>query len=39
MKALNQTAEETLDPDDWSEVQALSHQIVDDAVTGSTAKT
>ena len=25
-------AEETLDPDDWTEVQALSHRIVDDAV-------
>ena len=33
LKALNPTAEETLDPDDWSEVQALSHQIVDDAVS------
>ena len=31
-KALNPAAEETLDPDDWTEVQALSHQIVDDAV-------
>jgi aromatic-L-amino-acid decarboxylase len=30
-KALN-PAEETLDPDDWAAVQALSHQIVDDAV-------
>ena len=26
------TAEETLDPADWAEVQALSHRIVDDAV-------
>lgn len=25
-------AEETLDPDDWADVQALSHRIVDDAV-------
>ncbi len=25
-------AEETLDPDDWADVQALSHQVVDDAV-------
>ena len=32
LKALKPTTEETLDPDDWSEVQALSHQIVDDAV-------
>ena len=32
LKALNPTAEETLDPDDWTEVQALSYQIVDDAV-------
>ena len=31
-KALNPAAEETLDPDDWSDVQALSHRIVDDAV-------
>ena len=31
--ALNAAAEETLDPDDWTEVQALSHQIVDDAVS------
>ena len=30
--ALNGAAEETLDPDDWTEVQALSHRIVDDAV-------
>ena len=33
LKALNPAAEETLDPDDWTEVQALSHQIVDDAVS------
>jgi glutamate/tyrosine decarboxylase-like PLP-dependent enzyme len=25
-------AEETLDPDDWSGIQALSHQVIDDAV-------
>lgn len=25
-------AEETLDPDDWTDIQALSHRIVDDAV-------
>ncbi|AZO40476.1 MULTISPECIES: aspartate aminotransferase family protein [Mesorhizobium] len=25
-------AEETLDPQDWADVQALSHQIIDDAV-------
>ncbi|TJV36506.1 MAG: amino acid decarboxylase, partial [Mesorhizobium sp.] len=25
-------AEETLDPVDWADVQALSHRIVDDAV-------
>ncbi len=31
-KALNAAAEETLDPDDWTEVQALSHRIIDDAV-------
>ncbi|KAB0265918.1 pyridoxal phosphate-dependent decarboxylase family protein [Microvirga brassicacearum] len=31
-KALNAAAEETLDPDDWTDVQALSHQIVDDAI-------
>ena len=30
--ALNAAAEETLDPADWTELQALSHQIVDDAV-------
>jgi aromatic-L-amino-acid/L-tryptophan decarboxylase len=30
--ALKAAAEETLDPDDWADVQALSHQIVDDAV-------
>lgn len=32
-KALNPAAEETLDPNDWTEVQELSHQIVDDAVS------
>jgi aromatic-L-amino-acid decarboxylase len=31
-KALNTATEETLDPDDWADVQALSHLIVDDAV-------
>src|SRR5215472_5566518 len=31
-KALNARAEETLDPDDWSEVERLSHQIIEDAV-------
>src|SRR3954447_8381117 len=31
-KGLNVTAEETLDPGDWAELQALSHQIIDDAV-------
>ena len=31
-KALDAAAEETLDPDDWTEVRTLSHQIVDDAV-------
>lgn len=30
--SLNLASEETLDPGDWSEVQALSHQILDDAV-------
>lgn len=29
---LGMMAEETLDPRDWADVQALSHQIVDDAV-------
>jgi glutamate/tyrosine decarboxylase-like PLP-dependent enzyme len=29
---LNASAEETLDPDDWSAVEALSHRIVGDAV-------
>src|ERR1700733_2330594 len=28
----NAPAEETLDPEDWSEALALSHRIVDDAV-------
>ena len=32
MVASNAASEETLDPSDWSDVQALSHQIVDDAV-------
>ena len=31
-KALNVPAEETLDPDDWSDAEALSHRIIDDAV-------
>ena len=31
-KALNAATEETLDPDDWTEMEALSHRIVDDAV-------
>ena len=31
-KASSAAAEESLDPDDWAEVQALSRQIVDDAV-------
>jgi glutamate/tyrosine decarboxylase-like PLP-dependent enzyme len=31
-KALNAPAEETLDPDDWSDAEALSHRIIDDAV-------
>ena len=31
-KALNAPAEETLDPDDWSELETLSHQIIEDAV-------
>ncbi|MFM9843946.1 MAG: pyridoxal phosphate-dependent decarboxylase family protein [Dongiaceae bacterium] len=31
-KVLNAAVEETLDPDDWTEAQALSHRIVDDAV-------
>ena len=30
--SLSLASEETLDPGDWSEVQALSHQILDDAV-------
>lgn len=29
---LNTVAEETLDPEDWSDVQALSHRMIDDAV-------
>jgi aromatic-L-amino-acid decarboxylase len=31
-KSSNPAAEETLDPVDWSELQTLSHQIVDDAI-------
>src|SRR5215510_10810766 len=31
-KALNAPVEETLDPDNWSDVDALSHQIIGDAV-------
>ena len=31
-RRLDATAEETLDPHDWTEVRALSHRIVDDAV-------
>jgi aromatic-L-amino-acid decarboxylase len=31
-KALNAATEETLDPDDWADVQALSHRIVEDAI-------
>ncbi|MEW6630347.1 MAG: pyridoxal-dependent decarboxylase [Pseudomonadota bacterium] len=31
-KSENGTADETLDPPDWADIQALSHQIVDDAV-------
>src|SRR5215216_5169519 len=30
--ALDMAAEETLDPGDWDNVQALSHRIVDDAI-------
>jgi glutamate/tyrosine decarboxylase-like PLP-dependent enzyme len=30
--ASSTAAEETLDPDDWADVQALSHQIVTDAI-------
>ncbi len=29
---LNLPQEETLDPDDWSSIQSLSHKIIDDAV-------
>ncbi|MBZ9800103.1 pyridoxal phosphate-dependent decarboxylase family protein [Mesorhizobium sp. ES1-4] len=32
-ESLGMVAEETLDPADWAEVQALSHHIVDDAVS------
>src|SRR5215469_3908113 len=31
-KTLNVPAEDTLDPDDWSEVEALSHHIIEDAI-------
>lgn len=31
-KSSNPAAEETLDPADWTELQALSHQIIDNAV-------
>jgi glutamate/tyrosine decarboxylase-like PLP-dependent enzyme len=31
-KALNTRAEETLDPDNWSHVETLSHQIIEEAV-------
>jgi glutamate/tyrosine decarboxylase-like PLP-dependent enzyme len=31
-KAVNAPAEETLDPEDWSEVEGLSHQIIEDAL-------
>src|SRR5262249_32000531 len=31
-KALNAPAEETLDPNNWSDVETLSHQIIDDAI-------
>ena len=31
-ETLGMLAEETLDPQDWADVQALSHRIVDDAV-------
>ena len=31
-KAVNAPAEETLDPEDWSEVEALSHHIIEDAI-------
>ncbi|TGW07251.1 amino acid decarboxylase, partial [Mesorhizobium sp. M2D.F.Ca.ET.145.01.1.1] len=29
---LDMVAEETLDPADWADVQALSHRVVDDVV-------
>lgn len=32
MGANDQLLEETLDPDDWSDVRSLSHEMVDDAV-------
>lgn len=31
-EALDMVAEETLDPLDWADVQALSHRVVDDAI-------
>ncbi len=31
-ETLGMVAEETLDPADWAAVQALSHQVIDDAV-------
>jgi aromatic-L-amino-acid decarboxylase len=31
-KVPNLAAEETLDPNDWTDLQALSHQIIDDAI-------
>jgi len=31
-KAVTAPAEETLDPDDWSDAEMLSHQIIEDAV-------
>ena len=31
-EALGMVAEETLDPADWADVQALSHRVIDDAV-------
>ncbi|MEP3279257.1 MAG: aminotransferase class V-fold PLP-dependent enzyme [Stappiaceae bacterium] len=30
---MNRIPEETLDPDDWSSVKALAHQMVDDAIS------
>ena len=31
-EALGMADEETLDPSDWTDVQALAHRVVDDAV-------